>query len=371
MNSFCDIRISRKDSEHIRGIAILLIMLHNLCHIFPRVVTENEFTYNPALNDLFISHVKTGNPLSGYDFLSFLGWYGVPVFVFLSGYGLAVKYGMMATRLRLSFFMMRSWRKLLLLMIPGVAAFLLEELLHSGIPSAESSRLFAGILIPLTGLNDVVQPWLPTVPGVYWYFGLTLELYFVYAVLIHGRPLWPAVVATTLCYLLVATCAATGHTQATEYLRHNFTGWLLPFLMGTMWARRKECRKVMAVVLMTASAFLFFPIQLNALTWQGASVPAVILIVCGAWGVKRVPGVSQGLAFIGRLSPFLFVSHPITRHILGRYLLDFSSPGATPTLFILGLYLTLSILTAICYRYAWDRLFRICMRSIGSGAPNT
>lgn len=366
------ISLSRKNTEYVRGLAILLIMLHNFCHIFPQVVSENEFTYNPSLNDLFFSHASAGNPLFIYDLLSFLGWYGVPVFVFLSGYGLTVKYGNRDKGLEIRKYMMRNWRKLLLLMIPGIVAFVIEELSHSGPPTPESAKLYTGMLIPLTGLNDLVQAWLPTIPGVYWYFGLTMELYFIYALMVHGRSLRPLLICTAICYLLVAAGASLGrqpvriplfaaeftiHPQlVTEYLRHNFTGWLLPFAFGIIWAGHQKCRMTTTVALAGISLLAFIPLQITPLTWQLAAIPAVVIIIASALLLGRLPMVGRIIAFIGNISSFLFVSHPLVRHILGRYFCDFTSQTAIPTPGLVILYLSVTLLTALTYRFIWRYL---------------
>lgn len=394
-----NIGLSRKTSEYVRGLAILLIMLHNLCHIFPAIVTENEFTYNPVLTGLFMAHASSGHPLLIYDILSFLGWYGVPVFVFLSGYGLTAKYGAGETPLNLREFILRNWRKLLLLMIPGVTAFIIEELIHSGVPTPDRASLYAGMLIPLTGLNDLAEAWLPTVPGVYWYFGLTLELYIVYALIVHGRSLRNLALLTAVCFALVAMTASMGREvltvalpgagpirinpeALTEYLRHNFTGWLLPFFFGIFLARAQKCSARVAALCILASLTLFLPFQTHPLTWQLAAVPAVIIIIGLARLLQLLPGVGAALALCGRISPFLFVSHPLVRHILGRYFFDFTSQSALPTPAIVTAYLALTFATALMYRFVWKGLtsissgrlqrdLRMWMRSLGSGAPKT
>lgn len=76
----------------LRGIAILGIMLHNYCHWLGFAVKENEYTFSAG------NAVQFWYKLTSFDhdilihFFSFLGHYGVPVFLFVSGYGLVMKY---------------------------------------------------------------------------------------------------------------------------------------------------------------------------------------------------------------------------------------------------------------------------------------
>ncbi|MDE6559302.1 MAG: hypothetical protein K2K29_05405 [Muribaculaceae bacterium] len=122
--------LTRRATIIARALAILIIMLHNLVHIFPTIINEAEFNYYPALNVYFFRHLNSGNPLIFYDFLSFLGWYGVPVFMFLSGFGLAKRYdpdpGFSAGG-----FIWRNWRKLFFLMLPAVMVFVCEDIILS------------------------------------------------------------------------------------------------------------------------------------------------------------------------------------------------------------------------------------------------
>ena len=85
--------LSRENSKIMRGIAILSIMLHNLLHnpVFG-LSKENEMSYNQNLSDSFLNVLASGDTHIVAELISFLGWVGVPVFVFLTGYGLAQKY---------------------------------------------------------------------------------------------------------------------------------------------------------------------------------------------------------------------------------------------------------------------------------------
>ena len=81
------------NSQVLRGLAILSIILHNYTHWMHGAIFENEFMYQSwhvsKLLD-YLSHPDGRLPL---QFFSFFGHYGVVIFVFLSAYGLEKKYG--------------------------------------------------------------------------------------------------------------------------------------------------------------------------------------------------------------------------------------------------------------------------------------
>ena len=80
--------LTRTECNALRGLAIIGIFLHNYCHWLGPIVKENEYQFFAAnvegLNRALV-HVDWNLPL---HLLSFFGHYGVPLFLFLSAYGL-------------------------------------------------------------------------------------------------------------------------------------------------------------------------------------------------------------------------------------------------------------------------------------------
>ena len=84
--------LTREACNALRGLAIIGIFLHNYCHWLGPIVKENEYQYFlhnvDWLNQVMVS-MDLNLPV---HLLSFFGHYGVPVFLFLSAYGLVMKY---------------------------------------------------------------------------------------------------------------------------------------------------------------------------------------------------------------------------------------------------------------------------------------
>ena len=85
-------QISRKETAAMRGIAILAIVLHNYSHWLRGIIQENEYQFH--VHNVRRLMVELSHPSWELivHLLSFFGHYGVPVFVFLSAYGLVRKY---------------------------------------------------------------------------------------------------------------------------------------------------------------------------------------------------------------------------------------------------------------------------------------
>ena len=86
--------LTKSDNHLLKGIAILSIMLHNLLHLLPGAVAENEFTFSARniQRVLFEFHHSQEVWRMIASVFSHFGHYGVPIFLFLSGYGLVMKY---------------------------------------------------------------------------------------------------------------------------------------------------------------------------------------------------------------------------------------------------------------------------------------
>ena len=366
-----DVSLSWRHTEIMRGVSIVLIMLHNLFHLYPTVCHECEFTYSPGLTKLFFEKMQNPDGYIFYHIISFLGWFGVPVFIFLSGYGLTRRYdsvesGSQSNRNTFDkwSFIRRNWIKLFQLMLLGVGIFLLDQIINDLLSGGGIRwKNVAGILIPLTELNDTVQLWLATIPGVYWYFGLAFEFYIFYAFCVHGRrQLWMWIFAVVCfgAFLLLRKYPPISAEPLgfEEYMRHNFIGWMLPFACGVWLGRLRRMNLWVAISIVIASILLFIPLQGSVYTWQLSAVCAIIIIMAIALLFVRIPYWGDLWGWIGRLSAYLFVAHPIVRH-LSRFL-TFANPYRHPVLPSLDqtfLYITLAFLGALLYRYINRFLF--------------
>lgn len=80
--------LSKQEGIMLKGIAILLVIMHNYCHEFSFAVEANEFIWIKDNITLFNHHpLSLDNNLIDHAF-SFGGHYGVVLFLFVSGYGL-------------------------------------------------------------------------------------------------------------------------------------------------------------------------------------------------------------------------------------------------------------------------------------------
>ena len=122
--------LSKAECSAMRGIAILGIILPNYCHWLNFAVKENEYQFHSDRAAAFWQSLTNPDGMLPIQLLSFLGHYGVPVFLFLSGYGLVLKYEKdTEPAYRPLPFIKFHYLKLLRMMIPGFVFFIIIDIM--------------------------------------------------------------------------------------------------------------------------------------------------------------------------------------------------------------------------------------------------
>ncbi len=320
--------LTRAECNALRGIAILGIFLHNFCHWLNPVVKENEYQYFQHNVDWFTQCAARVNELFPAHVISFFGHYGVPVFLFLSAYGLEMKYGngqgrpSDGRRMGIVPFVRYHYLKLFKMMIVGFICFTIIDAMTPGSWHYTVEQI-VGQLLMINNLYD--QPDRNIWPGPFWFFGLMLQLYAVYRLLLYRRH-W----GWTAGLMLVCTVPQlfmNPEGEVLNYWRYNFMGGMLPFGLGLLFARYGN--KVMLVNL-TFGSFLmswvvcsFFIVSASGSFYSWVIVPALICYASVylvktisslplAWLRSRIDFV---LGWLGNISAALFVIHPAIRKV--------------------------------------------------------
>ena len=313
--------LTRAECAALRGLAIIGIFLHNYCHWLGPVVKENEYTFSQHNVDWLTAVMASPDGLLPAHLVSFFGHYGVPVFLFLSAYGLELKYGrsLYAPAFR---FVAYHWKKLFSMMIVGFVSFTIVDAMTPG----RWHYTLTQVVAQLAMVNNLLpDPDHNIWPGPFWFFGLMLQLYVVYRLLLYKRH-W-AWTAGAMVVCLGVQLAFAPESEALNWYRYNFMGGMLPFGLGLLYARygnRIILTNLNTLSLLVSVVFCGFMVM-----WMSASyllwslVPLVVCILCvyvvkllsqaarrpvGAWLMER-------LVWMGEISAALFVTHPTLRKV--------------------------------------------------------
>lgn len=313
--------LTRAECAALRGLAIIGIFLHNYCHWLGPVVKENEYTFSQHNVDWLTAVMASPDGLLPAHLVSFFGHYGVPVFLFLSAYGLELKYGrtLYAPAFR---FVAYHWKKLFSMMIVGFVSFTIVDAMTPG----RWHYTLTQVVAQLAMVNNLLpDPDHNIWPGPFWFFGLMLQLYAVYRLLLYKRHWAWTVGAMVVC--LGVQLAFAPESEALNWYRYNFMGGMLPFGLGLLYARYGN--RIILTHLNTLSLLVSVVFCGFLVMWMSASyllwsvVPLVVCILCvyvvklltqaarrpvGAWLMAR-------LVWMGEISAALFVIHPVLRKV--------------------------------------------------------
>ena len=296
-----------------RGLAIIGIFLHNYCHWLGFAVKENEYTFTMSKASDLMQALAQPDLNLPIHLVSFFGHYGVPVFLFLSAYGLVMKYekrgALSPKQTNVVPFLKHHYVKLFKMMIVGFVAFTMVDAITPG----SHKYHVMDILGQMFMFNNMMpDPDHVIWPGPYWFFGLMMQLYIVYRLLLWRKGDVYALLLIAVCWAMQAFCDPEGDTL--NRVRYNFMGGVLPFCAGLLYARHgKQLTHGVRMTLMVISVVSVFFFSFNFQTWLWAP-----LFVCTAsiGIVKLLPKtVNEWIAWVGTISAALFVLHPLTRKI--------------------------------------------------------
>ena len=351
-NLSMDVSLLSKDNALVlRGVAIVFIVLHNFIHLglwgFSR---ENEMSFKPCNADSFFSALTSGTNLIA-EFFSHLGWIGVPVFIFLTGYGIALTPPPQSGSQSICC-IKRNYLKILALMLPAVVFFAGVDILTGNLWPEVLKRISY-----LTMLANFAYPYLNCNPGVYWYFSLTFQFYLLWALLgryMNGKGL----LIWSVCLLVgLYGFGMYGSPNSLSIFRHCFTGWFPVFAIG-VWlgiSRRGEVLKPKNVWLELLLFVVLFTLILFLSKWMLSwmLVPIVALawfIVLGSLLI-RFRFLSELFRWVGMYSACIFVCHPIVRTIV----LNTLYPRVPNLMINIVVYVVITIVAALLYSkiYKW------------------
>lgn len=201
-----------RDCLILKGLAILAISFHNYFHLLSRA-QENEFDFSQQRFLVYLASLGAPERILSASF-SFLGHYGVQLFVFLSAYGLALRYWGEEPWLG---FVWGRVRKLYPMFLLAIGLWALWVGFVRGLfgPFEVLWLQRKVLLLTLLGLLNIV-PWHRQLPvGPWWFMPFIMQLYCLWPLLRRfvrrfGAPGLCAlsVISLTLTYALNDTLAA-------------------------------------------------------------------------------------------------------------------------------------------------------------------
>ena len=306
--------LTRLECNIMRGFAIIAIVSNNFSTWLSGVIGDNEFGFDYSQVEAFLSSLR--NPTGDFlmDLLAFYSPFGVMLFIFLSGYGLTLKYEGGHNQSAKQF-IADHYQKLFLMQLKGVALFLAVILVFNP-DRIVYFKYLIGQLLMVENLNPTPK----IIPGPYWSFGMIMEVYIIFRLLLYRRPTWLLISAIFLSILTMAFVEPNGSLM--YYLRYNFFMAILPFGTGMLVARysnkiysitdsSSKCTMALLLffILLTACKFNFYSWLFMPLFIIGVSIPLAKLL-------NKIHLTSEIFCWLGGISGVMFLVHPILREVL-------------------------------------------------------
>ena len=261
--------LSKNECTVLRGLGILAILLHNYCHWLEGALMENELTFVQERSDAFYAYAVHPDGNAFLQFFSFFGHYGICVFLFLTGYGLTIKYKLQKTE-QIAFlpFVWRHYKKLLWLLVGG---YVLYQLVIFVGTTSFSGNLFDWVsMLTMTSNFFSLDTW----PKPYWYFGLTMQMYLLFYLLVYrtdGNLQVMTILGLMTAASLMPQFVFSPDSDVVRLLRDNFFIGMLPFTLGVTAAlygkRLKESMKTLYLFIgCIISGLLLFFSNLNLIS---------------------------------------------------------------------------------------------------------
>lgn len=385
--------LNKNQCNALRGLAIIGIFLHNFCHWLDSkyVVLENEYNFFMKNSNRMWEYLTGGN-IDVYlpvQFFSFFGHYGVPVFLFLSGFGLVMKYESPGSEKSNAFqFIIYQWKKLFRLMILGLLVSLFVYAVYNSYYSHDWWGYFVAQIMLF--INLLAHPAANIIPGPYWFFGLMMEVYVIYRLVIYPfhnkNAQWRwlrwfvpvSLIMITWIIQLPLNDKVTWLDQLLQidknqellvqkasmlrYMRYNAVVAMLPFCAGVLVGRYgfpKLPKWVLAIGSVLALVLLMLA-NLNYYAWLWGPLLVIIGSTCfvklfqasSNTLQRHLDTIMKPLVWTGALSSCIFAVHSITRWPIFLEVLWKKDYVLSPTFYLwLLLYIALTLILAWGYQY--------------------
>ncbi len=308
--------LSKRETNVLKGVFILLILLHNFFHVFPGWAIENEFVFERSRFDFFRNSIRGSGFLDAVGLLfSYFGHYGVQIFIFLSAYGLSRSYRNKE---------IKYWQFLKNRLSKIYPTFFLAVLLYLAIvivstKSFNHPDLYLRSLLRLSFLSNLVPGESLRLVGPWWFYSMIVQFYLVFPLLRrlfdkYGAP--PLIVLSLFGFVLKLLF---NNTLEQEGLLINTTvlGFLPIFAFGIILA--KENKILMPWWPFAIALLLFYFGNFSQLGWVFIPISFVVVMLYAYVFLKRffhskTIALARLFLFIGGISMYIYAVNGFLRH---------------------------------------------------------
>tara|TARA_R110001583_G_scaffold71654_2_gene201615 strand:+ start:3753 stop:4820 length:1068 start_codon:yes stop_codon:yes gene_type:complete len=174
-------KLSREEVNLIKGVGILLIVLHNFFHNLPPILGENEFVFFSQIISKYSNELANEPQRAVTLVFSLWGHYGVELFIFVSVYGSTLSYSKKSKTYNK--FISEKFKGLYFSFLVCVVAYIILGLVKETL-SGDKVIFFDEILWKLLLISNFIPGQTLTPVGPWWFIPFIFQLYLILPLLI-------------------------------------------------------------------------------------------------------------------------------------------------------------------------------------------
>ena len=350
--------LNKDQTNILKAIAITLIVFHNFLHLIA-FVGENEMWLDPdrifRLFDIISNPENRSISLYIRELASYIGWAGVPIFVFISGFGLTKTFIRKEPSGYIKYLVPRL-KKLYLLFLFAYIIYFFMLIIALGEEFNKYDYIRFTILsllaMPIKNYNLHIA-FLYIGPG--WYFCLASQLYILFPLLFKYSKkykLQGCLILLAIAYILIYITIPIANKFGYP-IYANFIGHLPEFILGIMLAMYKEIKITWKTVL--AATILFALANFYQTFYPFTFISFSILLITITYPIySKISPANFGyktLVFIGKISMFMFVINAPIRNLYTLRMAEGQEPSIQIAISVLHfiIVVTASYLLSIIY----------------------
>ena len=357
--------ISKQDTNIFKAIGILLIVFHNYFHWVAPNTGENEFYFSfRFIQNLFTGLINT--PFETINLLfSYFGHYGVQIFIFISGVGLAMSMIKKPTKFRP--YILRRLKAIYAMLIVAIVFYYIALIItenHFLNISNWRAFLWKALLI-----HTFLPKQALSLNGPWWFFGLIFQLYLFFPLLFKIIKKYNLNGFIAIClFSFVCTYVERFifHLPHGVFWMANSVAHLPEFAFGLYIAMNRD-KKIHTWIFISASiVFLlgnlntgFFPLSFLSIT-----IILYFLISKLIVAINKSQWIKKILLNIGTLSMAIFIIHGFFRYcFIPHFSTNWYDKIIGALLFFITIY-AISIAANSFYKWTYnlfDRINNLCI----------
>ncbi|MDY0280903.1 MAG: acyltransferase family protein [Salinivirgaceae bacterium] len=305
--------ITKEQTSYIKGVGILLIVLHNFLHWVGPNPGENEFDFavsrgNALLNQLVEMPTEFLNIL-----FSYFGHFGVQLFIFMSGYGLALSF-MNFKGSNLQYIKSRITKIYPTFLIGIFVLLVYLAYTRGGFPNMDWWTQMSYKLL-------MINNWMPdealSINGPWWFYSLIFQLYLLFPFVFYCIKRWNSagfIVMSVASYALIfSTFQPLMHSKL--YIMANAPGHIPEFALGIFLALNPKIRINIWFIVLSVIAFIWGNIHFSGFPFTFLAISLLMFALFQRIFKRRKNALTQThyLVFYGNLSMYLFAVHGFFR----------------------------------------------------------